>query len=140
MQEQHGADVRVMHQISSNSLVGDREYASESQSMKLEHRSQDLVGCLFKPRIRELRELGKELLDPRKSLFEAACAGRLHAHLCAPKVGACCTSSSLPPPRYMCTPQGRHGSKLRTVRMMSTPLNFSRPFSSNSGMFWMASS
>ena len=40
----------------------------------------------------------------------------------------------LPFPRYMCTPQGRHGSKLRTVRMMSMPLKCSRSFSSKIGV------
>jgi hypothetical protein len=33
----------------------------------------------------------------------------------------------------MCTPHGRHGSKLRTVRITSMPLKFSRPFSSKIG-------
>src|SRR5262245_21406580 len=42
-------------------------------------------------------------------------------------VGACRVSIVLPSPRYMCTPQGRHGSKLRTARMMSMPLKLSRP-------------
>ena len=46
------------------------------------------------------------------------------------------------PPRwlYMWTPHGRHGSKLRTARMMSTPLKFSGPFSSKIGVFCTASS
>ena len=48
-------------------------------------------------------------------------------------VGECNLSSVFPLPRYMCTPQGRHGSKLRTVRMMSMPLKFSRLFSSKIG-------
>ena len=39
-----------------------------------------------------------------------------------------------PCPRYMCTPHGRHGSKLRTVRMMSMPLKCSRSFSSKIGV------
>ena len=48
-------------------------------------------------------------------------------------VGECSLSRVLPSPRYMCTPQGRHGSKLRTVRMMSMPLKCSRSFSSKIG-------
>ncbi len=40
-------------------------------------------------------------------------------------VGECTRSSSRPSPRYMWTPHGRHGSKLRTVRMMSIPLKLS---------------
>src|SRR5262249_49368470 len=64
-----------------------------------------------------------------------------HNHYpCAPNMGTCLTSSTLPLPRYMCTPHGRHGSKLRTARMMSMPLNLSGPFSSNSGVFCTASS
>ncbi len=57
-----------------------------------------------------------------------------------PNVGEWRTEISLPLPRYMCTPQGRHGSKLRTVRMMSMPLKVSGPFSSKIGVFWTASS
>ena len=45
-----------------------------------------------------------------------------------------------PSPVYMWTPHGRHGSKLRTARMMSTPLKLSGPFSSNMGVFCTASS
>ena len=41
---------------------------------------------------------------------------------------------------YMCTPQGRHGSKLWTARMMSTPLKLSGPFSSKIGVFCTESS
>ena len=48
--------------------------------------------------------------------------------------------STLPLPRYMCTPQGRHGSKLRTARMMSMPLKLSIGFSSKIGVFITASS
>ena len=55
-------------------------------------------------------------------------------------VGVCITLRTLPPPVYMCTPHGRHGSKLRTARMMSTPLKFSGPFSSKIGVFCTASS
>lgn len=51
----------------------------------------------------------------------------------APYVGECRVVSVLPLPTYMCTPQGRQGSKLRTVRMMSTPLKSSGPFSSKMG-------
>ena len=51
-----------------------------------------------------------------------------------PRVGECRFSRILPSPEYMCTPQGRHGSKLRTVRMMSMPLKSSGPFSSKIGL------
>jgi len=55
-------------------------------------------------------------------------------------IGECTFSSTLPLPRYMCTPHGRHGSKLRTARMMSIPLNWSGGFSSKIGVFCTASS
>src|ERR1039457_6427302 len=55
-------------------------------------------------------------------------------------IGECTLSRTLPLPRYMCTPHGRHGSKLRTARMMSIPLNLSGGFSSKIGVFCTASS
>ena len=60
---------------------------------------------------------------------------------CCPNIGECSsTRSSLPSPVNMCTPQGRHGSKLRTVRMMSMPLKSSMSFSSKMGCPLTASS
>ena len=50
------------------------------------------------------------------------------------------SSASCRLPRYMCTPHGRHGSKLRTARMMSMPRKSSGPFSSKIGMPCTASS
>src|SRR5262249_59324266 len=58
----------------------------------------------------------------------------------APNIGECRVSKTLPPPKNMCTPHGRQGSKLRTARIMSTPLNLSRGFSSKIGVCWIASS
>ncbi len=55
-------------------------------------------------------------------------------------VGVCSFFRVLPFPRNMCTPQGRQGSKLRTVRMMSIPLKLSRSFSSKMGQPVTASS
>ena len=55
-------------------------------------------------------------------------------------VGEWTFRSTLPLPRYMCTPQGRQGSKLRTARMISMPLKFSRVFSSKMGVSITASS
>src|ERR1700761_1872861 len=57
-----------------------------------------------------------------------------------PNIGECTVFKVLPLPRYMWTPHGRHGSKLRTVRIMSMPLKFSGPFSSKIGVFCTASS
>ena len=59
---------------------------------------------------------------------------------CRPNMGEWCVSNVFPFPRYMCTPHGRQGSKLRTARMMSIPLNLSGPFSSKIGVFCTASS
>src|SRR5580692_9052893 len=58
----------------------------------------------------------------------------------SPNIGECLVSSTFPLPRYICTPQGRQGSKLRTARIISIPLNFSGPFSSKIGVFCTASS
>ena len=55
-------------------------------------------------------------------------------------MGRCITFLTLPLPRYMWTPHGRHGSNDRTARMMSMPLNLSGPFSSKIGVFCTASS
>src|SRR4029077_16999154 len=57
-----------------------------------------------------------------------------------PNIGECLVSSTFPSPRYICTPQGKQGSKLRTARMISIPLNLSGPFSSKIGVFCTASS
>src|SRR6185503_8558638 len=61
------------------------------------------------------------------------------AHI-LPSVGKWAASTTLPLPRYIWTPHGKQGSKLRTVRMMSMPLKFSGPFSSKIGVFCTASS
>jgi hypothetical protein len=57
-----------------------------------------------------------------------------------PGSASAASSDTLPLPRYMWTPQGRHGSKLRTVLMMSMPLKCSRSFSSKMGVSMTASS
>lgn len=54
---------------------------------------------------------------------------------CAPNIDEWRVSRIFPSPRYMCTPQGRHGSKLLTARMISMPLKLSGPFSSKIGVF-----
>src|SRR5207249_11903946 len=65
---------------------------------------------------------------------------RGHRRSSAPNVGEWRAAISLPLPRYMCTPHGRHGSKLRTVRMTSMPLKCSLSFSSKIGWPCTASS
>src|SRR5262249_12513407 len=54
--------------------------------------------------------------------------------------GECMRFKTLPLPMNMWTPHGRHGSKLRTERMMSMPLKRSGGFSSKIGVFCTASS
>jgi hypothetical protein len=61
-------------------------------------------------------------------------------YLTMPNIGEWFVSRTLPLPRYMCTPQGRQGSKLLTARMISMPLKLSGPFSSKMGVFCTASS
>lgn len=72
------------------------------------------------------------------SLFWAGVAILLYS--CTPKVGERTFCSSFPSPRYICTPQGRQGSKLRTARIISMPLKLSGPFSSKMGVCCTASS
>src|SRR5262245_38276319 len=43
------------------------------------------------------------------------------AHLTMPNIGEWCVSKTFPLPRYIWTPHGKHGSKLRTALMMSIP-------------------
>src|ERR1700734_937651 len=85
-------------------------------------------------RIRPGLEALNQSINPLESALE------LRAHGCTPNIGEWCVSSVFPLPRYMWTPQGRHGSKLRTARMVSIPLNLSGPFSSKIGVFCTASS
>src|SRR6185312_15327318 len=80
-------------------------------------------------------------LSLSKSVAEPFAGLRAHAHSpVSDWVGECSTSSFLPPPRYMCTPHGRQGSKLRTVRITSMPLKCSRSLSSKIGWPCTASS
>src|SRR5882762_873906 len=75
------------------------------------------------------------LLNPKSEIRIPQCS-----YLTMPNIGEWFVSRTLPLPRYICTPHGRHGSKLLTVRMMSIPLKFAGPFSSKIGVFCTASS
>src|SRR5436305_1298783 len=73
-------------------------------------------------------DLSEQRLDPSDELARFVI---VHYELPSrPSIGEWTRFSVLPLPRYMCTPHGRQGSKLRTVRMMSMPRKFSWPFSS----------
>ena len=90
-------------------------------------------------RISELTESLNQLLDPSQCCIKTAFVVHVSDRP-TPNIGECTVSSVLPLPRYMWTPQGRHGSKLLTVRMISMPLNLSGPFSSKIGVPCTASS
>ncbi len=127
------------------------EDAFQADAVQVEDRLHDLARLCPRRGVGEpldALEEGVEPLEPRLEL--AGVEGIRHRflpsrvrrdrHFCMPNIGTCFTSSSLPSPMYMWTPQGRHGSKLRTARMMSIPLNLSGPFSSKIGVFCTASS
>ena len=96
-----------------------------------DHGRHERLGELPRLRIGQLLDPGRELLDAFEQLSWVG-----HASA----VGVWMTFLTRPLPVYMCTPHGRQGSKLRTARMMSTPLKFSALFSSKIGVFWTASS
>ena len=101
--------------------------------------SSSRAGCAHLPGRRAIQPVAMQdsRVRPQRLCRLRACHDRARA---APNIGACVVFTVLPSPRYMCTPQGRQGSKLRTVRMMSMPLNLSGPFSSKIGVFCTASS
>ena len=104
----------------------------------------EFLGDVGRLRARPGPEFGEQRLDARPSLPGVNLPGVRWRRPCqiasVMPVGECVVLSTLPPPRYMCTPQGRHGSKLRTARMMSMPLKLSGGFSSKIGVFCTASS
>src|SRR6185503_17228929 len=115
----------------------------QAAAVELEQRAEQLVGGGARSIVVDGLQPGREGLD---AFDQVLAAGRRSAGdlddppVHASPVGVCTTFLTRPPPRYMCTPQGRQGSKLRTARMMSMPLNVSGPFSSKMGVFCTASS
>jgi len=79
--------------------------------------------------------LDPELVGEVLGVIEQLAREGVGGHRQLSPVGVWTTLRTRPAPVYMCTPQGRHGSKLRTARMMSIPLNLSGPFSSKIGVF-----
>ena len=115
-------------------LVDDLQHPLQPGAVEVGHQPDQLLGALAAPSARRA-----ELASSSASIRSPVCArsrrpsgprplrrsGVRHDRRHSPVtdwVGECSISSFLPPPRYMCTPHGRHGSKLRTVRMMSMPL------------------
>ncbi len=154
MQQEHAGDKiilerRCQYPFAVRCFQAHVDQPLQRGAMQLNHRLDQLQGSSPDFRVAALVELGcqffyvftlgAELSAPRCSdrLFRA---GRHYSGPAAPNMGECFTSITLPSPTYMCTPQGRQGSKLRTVRMMSMPLKFSGPLSSKMGVFCTASS
>ena len=110
----------------------------EPLAVELEQRLHGLERQLARGRVGEGLELARAAPRPARSAHARSTA---QPPACwPPNIGECTCLSVLPPPRYMCTPQGRHGSKDRTARMMSMPRKLSGPFSSKIGWPATASS
>src|SRR4029079_2742774 len=127
MQAVHEQQVR--HELVVRQLPGiGRRLDDPGQplAVEAEERAHGLHALLTRLRIGQRLDFLEERLQPAYLL--AVFHG---GHECwAPNIGECTCLSVLPSPKYMCTPQGRHGSKLRTARMMSIPRKLSWSFSS----------
>ena len=140
-QEEAGDDAVVGHRIADRrgalARVLERlDDAAHALAVELDDRADELLGGRLRARVAQVLQLRLEDLNPLDELFGADVPGAQQLN----PVGVCWTFRTMPFPLYMCTPHGRHGSKLRTARMMSTPLKFSGPFSSKMGVFCTASS
>ena len=130
-----------------SSLVEDLDDPGQALAVHLDHRRHEVLRGPARHRVGQLLDLRGQLLDP---LDQGLGADRFGLSAGIPRapawaqdipVGVWVTFRTCPPRwLYMWTPHGRHGSKLRTARMMSTPLKFSGPFSSKIGVFCTASS
>src|ERR1700730_5858218 len=103
--------------------------------MQIKHKFNEFAGRISRRRIGIFVQCRNQLLEPAQGRLLLSFL--IAAHVSArwiPNMGECTVFKVLPPPRYMCTPQGRHGSKLLTARMMSMPLNLSGGFSSKIGV------
>ncbi len=120
----------------------------EPGAVEADEAGDEFLGDAGRLRARAGPEFGEQCLDARPGLpgvdGPVPVAPPLAVGPCqiasVMPVGECVVLMTRPPPRYMCTPQGRHGSKLRTARMMSMPLKRSGGFSSKIGVFCTASS
>ena len=125
-------------------LVGEpRHDPLESGAVERDDGGDQLLGAFGDRLVAESREFVEQALDAVRQRGDVEFAAPVPAS-CQYGLTATAgewTCSTLPPlPVYMCTPHGRQGSKLRTARMMSMPLNRSGGFSSKIGVFCTASS
>ncbi|TPV99236.1 MAG: hypothetical protein USCAAHI_01305 [Beijerinckiaceae bacterium] len=146
VQQQDGLHLLVFHQPgqdrSSAFCCGHNSHQlGQSDAMQIKHEGEKLPRGLFRGGIWMPIKRADQFLEPVQGLLWVPSVPGGHCYpRPTPNIGECTVSIVLPLPTYMCTPQGRHGSKLRTARMMSMPLKFSGPFSSKIGVPVIASS
>ncbi len=140
VQDQLALDQRILREGQQQRRVGGHDHLDDTGQpgpvVVDEHADQVLSGGRG-PFSALASELSQQRLDALADLLG------LTAQQCSPQIASvCCIIAGLwmvwivlPGPRYMCTPHGRHGSKLRTARMMSMPLKLSGEFSSKIGVF-----
>ena len=142
VEDEQAGDQLVLHRPVHGLWAGQlNRLPLQAGPVQLDHQPHDLLGDLGGAGVGGA-DLAEQLLDPRPDRRRSLPLTRPHGRPLplVSIVGECSFFTTLPLPRYMWTPQGRHGSKLRTARMMSMPLNFSGGFSSKIGVFWTASS
>src|SRR6185437_5040233 len=136
MKKEHAAGERIIRQAIGR-IAGEFENPFQAKCVQVEYGLHQAARRFPRGRVRQGLQRRDQRLDPTQRL------PKLRGHDLfpgAPNAGTWRSWISFPPPRYMCTPQGRQGSKLRTVRMMSMPLKLSRSFSSKIGVSSTASS
>jgi len=146
VQKQHRPDVVILDEPRDRCRTSfrfgqDRHQLGESQSVQVKHEGYKFARRLTCGCLRMRFEYPNQLFEPAQGLIQLLPIAGSHRYARqAPNIGECTVSIVVPLPRYICTPHGRHGSKLRTARMMSMPLKFSGPFSSKIGVPLTASS
>src|SRR5262245_7726894 len=128
VKEQKPTHLCVVGESSDDFRPSQFQHTLQTGRVQREERSSQFPRRLASRRIGHLLQRADQRLDtpvllPELAAFPVhACSPLAFTGPCTPNIGAWRSCSSLPSPRYMWTPQGRHGSKLRTVRMMSMPL------------------
>ncbi len=148
VEDKQGCDEVVVGQAFAQRRVlsGQLQDAGQAAAVELGDQADDVLHLLEGAAVEGRFEVTEELLDPVADDSEVNGWSQGPPSVLVDQsrlgmpLGECSLRSTLPLPRYMWTPQGRHGSKLRTARMMSIPLKSSIPFSSKIGVFMTASS